>query len=98
MATSTIVSRYDFYAGMGLGMCDILVCALELSVSVQSQMTAIAMINYYLCQYLRLVVSVYVASSFSRAVFERCLSQEIPLREDIPQVCVQILLGALFLI
>jgi hypothetical protein len=87
-----------FYAGMGLGVGDILVCTLALSVSVQSQITATAMTNYYLCQQLGLVVGVSVASSASRAVFERCLSQHIPLREDISQVCVQILLGALFLI
>lgn len=87
-----------FYAGMGLGVGSIFVCTFTaLSVSVPSQMTATAMTNYYLCQQLGLVVGVSVVSSASRAVFEKGLSQDIPLSKDKSQVCVQILLGPFYL-
>lgn len=83
-----------FYAGMGLGVGGIFVCTFSaLSVSVPSQMTATAMTNYYLCQQLGLVVGVSVVSSASRAVFEKGLSQDIPLSKDKSQVRVQNLLG-----
>ena len=83
---------------MGLGVGSIFVCTFTaLSASVPSQMTATAMTNYYLCQQLGLVVGVSVVSSASRAVFEKGLSQDIPLSKDKSQVCVQILLGPFFL-
>lgn len=81
-----------FYAGMGLGVGGILVCTFSgLSVSVPSEMTATAMTNYYLCQQLGLVVGISVVSSASRAVFEKCLSHDIPLHKDKSQVCIPLL-------
>ncbi|KAF4771823.1 hypothetical protein HAV15_004710 [Penicillium sp. str.  len=81
-----------FYAGMGLGVGSIFVCTFTaLSVSVPSQMTATAMTNYYLCQQLGLVVGVSVVSSASRAVFEKGLSQDIPLSKDKSQLVGHVL-------
>jgi hypothetical protein len=83
---------FIFYFGLGLGVGGILVCTFTaLSISVPSQMTATAMTNYYLCQQLGLVLGVAVTSATSRAIFKKCLFQEIADGREKSKVCFQCL-------